>query len=303
MQKPYRAKRVVGKLLLESMEILQFACKVMTDEGEVATFCWPDFPMLDSKGQLSVAALLSVDVHLKSKEMVRAVLDGRVLTPDEAIILIWFHTIFAGHVKLHALANWAVNDVIFDEPFLRRNSIVTVMYNYFGRSTFPRLASYWYKYGVSTNDFSNIGVVIDHGIAQGVAYHGKTRHLQEHSEIADFVIKVRNSFLNIFGQYRKQFKGVDGEAMFVGTVLHSLDHTLMGWNLEDPLWLDVNSPDFGLMAEVGRFVRVGFVPDLPGLLFEKRFKDAPHDFYQAVYRHAVKINKRLADNMDTCIIK
>ena len=31
--------------------------------------------------------------------------------------------------------------------------------------------------------------------------------------------------------------------MFVGTILHSLDHTLMGWNLEDPLWLDVESDE------------------------------------------------------------
>lgn len=87
------------------------------------------------------------------------------------------------------------------------------------------------------------------------------------------------------------------------SILHSLDHMLMGWNLEDPLWLDVDSPDFGLMAEVGRFVRVGFVPDIPGLMFQKRYKDAPHPFYQGVYRHAAKINRRFADNMDTCIVK
>jgi len=177
------------------------------------------------------------------------------------------------------------------------------MYNHFGKSTFPRLAAFWARYGVSKYDFSNIGSVFDFGLATGVAYHGKTRQLQQHSELADFVIKVRNSFLNAFQEHKNDLKGIDGEAMFIGTILHSLDHTLMEWNLEDPLWLDVDSPDFGLMAEVGRFVRVGFVPDLPGLLFEKRFKDAPHKFYRTVYAHAARINRRFADHMDTCIIK
>ena len=41
----------------------------------------------------------------------------------------------------------------------------------------------------------------------------------------------------------------------------------MDWNLKDPLWLNVNDPRFGEMAEVGRVVKVGFVPDLPGLYF------------------------------------
>merc|ERR1712226_568747 len=237
-------------------EVLQFACKIMTEEGEVASFCWPDFPMLDMKGNLVVASLLTIDINLDSKEMLQASLDGKSLTPEEASILVWFHTISAGHVKLHALANWGINDFCVDIPFVRRNSIITVMYNHFGKSTFPRLAAFWARYGVSKYDFSNIGSVFDFGLAKGVAYHGKTRQLQQHSELANFVIKVRNSFLNAFQENRNELKGIDGEAMFIGTILHSLDHTLMEWNLEDPLWLDVDSSDFGLMAELGRFVRV-----------------------------------------------
>lgn len=91
--------------------------------------------------------------------------------------------------------------------------------------------------------------------------------------------------------------------MFVGTVLHSLDHTLMEWNLPDPLWLDVDDPKFGKMAEMGRVVRVGFVQDVPFLYFNKRFKGSNHPFYKEVYEKAAKVDKKLADHMDTCIIK
>ena len=220
----------------------------------------------------------------------------------QALILIWFDTIFATHVKLHAYANWATN-VNAPMKFQQRNSVITIMYNYFGYDVFPRLAALWRDIGAAKHDFTQITKVIDHGISCGVSAHPRISELMPHSQLASFIIKLRNFFLNLYNDYKAEFLAMDGEAMFIGTILHSLDHTLMAWNLLDPLWLDVDDPKFGVCAEVGRFVRVGFVDDLPFIAFSKRYKDAPHPFYQAVYRHAVSLNKRLADNMDTCIIK
>jgi len=140
-------------------------------------------------------------------------------------------------------------------------------------------------------------------VKAGVGFHGNIDKLAKFSEVVDFSIKVRNKFINKFAEHKEDFPGIEGEALFIGTVLHSLDHTLMDWNLEDALWLDVEHPDFGMIAEFGRFVKVGFVSDLPGLFFEKRFKDAPHPFYQSVYRHALRINRKLANHMDTCVVK
>ena len=57
------------------------------------------------------------------------------------------------------------------------------------------------------------------------------------------------------------------------------------------------------MAEMGRIVRAGFVQDIPLVYFEKRFKGSKHPFYKSVYEKAAKIDKKLADNMDTCIVK
>jgi hypothetical protein len=75
--------------------------------------------------------------------------------------------------------------------------------------------------------------------------------------------------------------------------------------MEDALWLldPKISPEFRVMAELGRFVRAGFVDDLPGLVFTKRYKTAPSAFCQEIYKAAAKLNTKLADNMDTCIIK
>ena len=101
----------------------------------------------------------------------------------------------------------------------------------------------------------------------------------------------------------KEFPGVQGEALFTGTVLHSLDHLYAELAIEDELWLDINDARFGVMAQICRIVRAGFVSDLPCLTFHKSFKNSGHPFYEAVYEKAAKIDKYLADNMDTCIIK
>jgi hypothetical protein len=71
----------------------------------------------------------------------------------------------------------------------------------------------------------------------------------------------------------------------------------MDWNLNDALFLDTEDKRFGKMAEMGQVVKAGFVSDLKGIYFHKRFKNSGHPFFDAVYEKAAKIDKLLADNM------
>ncbi|EJK59055.1 hypothetical protein THAOC_20773 [Thalassiosira oceanica] len=91
--------------------------------------------------------------------------------------------------------------------------------------------------------------VFAHGIKDNIWAHPNIDELIPHSELVKFVIQIRSVFLSEFAKYGSEFPGVHGEAMFVGTILHSLDHTCMDWNLEDPLWLDTEDPKFGIMAD------------------------------------------------------
>mmetsp|Transcript_73354 Transcript_73354/g.237257 ORF Transcript_73354/g.237257 Transcript_73354/m.237257 type:complete len:195 (-) Transcript_73354:119-703(-) len=187
---------------------------------------------------------------------------------------------------------------------VKRFSRITIIYNYFGNAIFPRLTQRWLGWGWCRSNWQGISAVFAHSENQGIPEHTAIYQLQQHSEVVDFVVRVRNHFLNSFAACKKDiFPGVDGEALFAGTVLHSLDHTLMEWNLEDALWLDVESERFGVMAELGRFVRAGFVEDLPLLMLRRHCHDSPIKFFKEVYRFARAINPKLADHMDTCIIK
>ncbi|CAK0809288.1 unnamed protein product [Prorocentrum cordatum] len=304
--KPYDPRKVVARMLLETTEIINFLGVAINEQDpskpRIASFIWPKFPILDACGDFDDSKTLYVEVDLEQKSMVSAEFDRQHLTAEEAMTLVWFHLIFANHVKIHALANWGTN-VHSHDPCLRRNSVATVAYNYFGYTVFPILSHVACLAGVISFPCTALTKVFDAGVTTGVPFHANVRELQRDSTMCNFVIKVRHGFMKIFEKHKAAMGGMDGEALFAGTVLHSLDHTMSAIILEDPLWLDVGSDKFGHMAEIGRFVRAGFVDDIKGVYFNRRMKNLKHPFYKDVYNFAKKVNAFLADNMDTCIIK
>ena len=277
--------------------------------GNIAGFFFPDFPYVDNDCNYRVAKLFAVNIDLDTKKFVKARMDNVDITASQSLILLYFTLFATQHVKIHAMANWGINDdqsLKEINPFLQRNSIVTAIYNYFGYNSFSTFMQTWQNQGLLSGNWSEKNSLVkcfNHGLKEGVAEHGQIKDLMRYSRFVNFSVKVRAIFINEFAKHKHLFPGVDGEAFFVGTVLHSLDHTLAEWNLADPLWLDVNDPKFGHMAELGRIACVGFCGDVPFLYFNKRFSGSDHPFYKKVYDRAAKIDKSLADNMDTCIIK
>ncbi|CAK0856452.1 unnamed protein product [Prorocentrum cordatum] len=304
--KPCDPRTVVARLLLETTEIINFLGIASNEQNpskpRIASFIWPNLPILDARGDFDDSKTLYIKVDLERKSMVSAEFDRQHLTAEEAMTLVWFHAIIVNHVKIHALANWGTN-VHSHDPFLRCSSVTTVAYNYFGYTVFPILSHLACLAGVISFPCTALSKVFEAGLTTGVPFHANVRELQRDSTICNFVIKVRHGFMKIFEKHRAAMGGMDGEALFAGTVLHSVDHTVGVIILEDPLWLDVGSDKFGYMAEIGRYVRAGFVEDIKGVYFNRRMKNSKHPFYKDVYRCAERVNAFLADSMDTCIIK
>lgn len=308
--KPFDIEELVAKLCLEQTQAIHFYAKTKpdSDRGNIAGFFFANFPYVDNNSKYQVADLFAVDIDLDTKRFVKAKMDDQDLSASETLILLWYNTIAAQHVKLHAFANWGLNlndEIKETNPFLHQNSVVTAIYNFFGYSCFRNFMEGWEKQGLLAEGWDPDALIdsFNHGIRENIWQHSNIEALVPYSRFVKFVVNVRGIFFSEFAKHKESFPGVHGEAMFVGTILHSLDHTLMDWNLEDPLWLDVNDPKFGKMAQLGRIVKVGFVSDVPCLYFQKRFKGSGHPFYDAVYRKAAKIDKEFADHMDTCIIK
>ena len=302
---PHDPRRTAAKLIIESFRAMHYASQRLVDGKRVATFLWHELPLLGARAELRVHSMFRCEVDLDERAMLRATLDERELTPSEAVVVLYFITISSDHVKIHALGNWACNDEQTLDPFLRRMSIVSVCYNYFGSTVFRFIAKFYNVAGLLTHDFRDLQEVFDIAVQQGVGAHAGVVELAADSEVVSFTIRLRNFFLNRFAEMRDQFPAVDGEALFASTVVHSIDHQLAIWNLPDPLWLEVEAvaDEFKPMAEMGRLVRVGFVPALPCLLFKSRYRHSPHPFYHEIYRKAAKLNRRFADEMDACIVR
>jgi len=96
-------------------------------------------------------------------------LDHRKLTPQEAFIFLNFNIVSHAHIKTHSAANWGVNPRSAD-PFLRWISVVTVLYNYFGATTFTQVTDFWMKIGILRYDFSVLQVFIQLGCDEGPTF-------------------------------------------------------------------------------------------------------------------------------------
>lgn len=279
------------------------------------TFSWRNLPYLNSEGQYVVAKRFDVEIDLEAKRYIYAELDGKRLSAADTLTLLWFITISSAHVQEHAFGNWAVNIECGEgkkevHPYLRTIGAITAYYNWLGHSVFMRQAqqSLFAMSGcIPSKYFDGIPLVWDAALAQGVPSHMQLDELAPHSELVSFVIALRSKvFLRCFQRHAACFPGVDSEALFVGTVLHSLDHTTMEWNIADPLWIGLGgSAQFEALAAVGRYIRVGFVADLPALTVAVRYRDAPMQFFRDVYRGAMRLEhgQVFAPYMDTCIVK
>lgn len=150
-------------------------------------FFFADFPYVDNDCRFQIANLFAVDIDLDTKRFVKAKLADELLTVKEAVILLWFNTskatscdygalsfvfrkltshiitnpskVAAQHVKLHAMANWGTTNVDDSldsvNSFLRQNSVVTTMYNFFGYTSFSGFLSIWAKQGLLSNGWAD----------------------------------------------------------------------------------------------------------------------------------------------------
>ncbi|GFH47167.1 hypothetical protein CTEN210_03642 [Chaetoceros tenuissimus] len=258
------ADDLAAKLVLESAISIHYQGKKTDENGDlIATFAFPDFPMVMKDGSFHVADLFQVNVDLNKKKMVSSFLDDKELNASETSILLFYYTISAFHVKLHSYANWGLNlgaEQKKKNPIPFRSAMVTVIYNYFGYTSFATFFPFWKMIGVLSKNFEEgwIGS-INHGVGWNSTCHPDIYDLMPYSEFINFFCKLKPFFMNEFSKVKdKYFPNCYGDALFYGSIMHSVDHCRMDWNIEDPLWLDADHPEFGLMAEIGRIVKVGF---------------------------------------------
>lgn len=296
-------------ILLELPTAINYQGRQASDRN-IAIFMWPWITIATTEGASMKVNNLIVRLSLDTKRVVRATLDDVELSMKQCVTLLQWVEVAFEHPKIHALSNWGVKSVERqqEQPDIHSwSSIVTIGYNYFGHTGFARADPLFRFFGhLSPGNTASLATrTFKDAMEQRIAEHGAIVDLVPHSRLVRFIFHLRPYFLKQFDKYKHShlFEGCDGEALFAGTVIHSIDHFCNKKIVKDALWLDVDCPKFGYMAEITRIALVGFTSDLPLLPFQRRFKYTKHPFYQAVYRKAASIDEEYADQMDTCIVK
>jgi hypothetical protein len=260
-------------------------------------------PILVYEKEAKVHQMLRVRIDLVNRKFIDATLDGESLTAKDTSTLVSFILVTSHHVKIHAYANWGI-DPYSTNPTLRWLSTVTAAYNRYGYDAFPKVVNLLRRLGFLPEPTRNVVNVIEHGLQHGVRYHPDLIALNRYSDFVHFIYGIRGHFLNQFAEVRKEnFPHINGEAYFVGTVIHSLDHTQYVRIWQDSTWAAYDDPAFKHMAAMHGIIASGFSGDLPFVMFDYRFKDLKIPFFQKVYRHACQIDPYFANFMDATIIK
>ncbi len=312
--------------------VAQHGDVVFEIEGNlVAEFVVDKFPLITDNQKVYEDKWV-VHLDLDAKRSIGGCIGDRKLSPADLYVFQCFY-LLSSHVVVHSLANWGLNPYA-PHWWIRRMAVVTILYNNLGftgaRLVYDNAREYipgampfptqgaWEPAGSPLpgpgyeDDHASPGdalqEVFRQNVKHGLSKHGQIRQLMPYSKIVDFIVKVRNFFLNQFEEYRSEFPAIDAEGMFAGTIIHGIDHanlydvsSMRAPGREQSIRSDTG--DFRLMEEIARITIAGLVSDLPGIGFAHQYRDSPHPFYQKVYAFAKKINKTYADRMDACIIK
>eukprot|EP00035_Acanthoeca_spectabilis_P014446 m.276285 g.276285 ORF g.276285 m.276285 type:complete len:221 (-) comp16141_c0_seq2:132-794(-) len=218
--------------------------------------------------------------------------------------IVSFFAMIQSHGVVHAYANWGVNVEPEVDSFVRRMGILTVVYNHLGFAIFRETAWLFYPLGLVKHFYRTSIVQLLHlGMKNKVRSHHDLALLDQHSKLVHFVLRLRPVFISEFVKEKDaMFPGIDGEALFIGTVIHALDHATFERALADALWLDTTHPRFGEMARLCAVLRVGFLEELPCLLTKIKLCDGPR-FYRRIFDAAMLIDGQLAGDLDACIAR
>jgi len=251
-------------------------------------------------GKVEVGTLEMV-ADMDSETMGGFKFNGREISAYGAFLLSANLSSMQTHPVVHAYANWGLNPELESNWWIRRMGLITVKYNNIGIMAYPWLIECLNQMGITTvsKKTTKLQLHINHNVPP----HHDLQGLRERHTFSKFLIDVRRYFLVKFEKYAKDFAGIDGEALFIGTVMHSIDHRQAVYN-SVPILIPMDGhvdPEWQLDHE-NALIALNMSGAKPHYRpYENRYSHAPHPFYREVYEFARTIDQTLADMMEACI--
>ncbi|CAE7726724.1 unnamed protein product [Symbiodinium sp. CCMP2456] len=297
-------RKTCAELLLETSLAIYFQEQRVGGDGrKVAHFKIPSVPHLTGDNFRTIQHEdLSLELDLGERLLCSARYGDQQIRPDETMVLLNLAVSIMLHPMLHAFANWSTTPESPD-AYTRRNSIVTVLFNYYGIKAFAHWCDFLCYLGLGKVSGQTFATTVRSGMRQHVPPHAQVSLLMPHSRLVNFTVCVRSFFLRKFQKYQEQFPGIDGEALFLATVLHPLEHFNLV-TLQSAYDMVCANPAFEGDLQLVRSAII-ITSDklwLSHLLYDFSFQSSSQELFKETYKHAVLIDEELANEMECCAL-
>jgi bacterioferritin-associated ferredoxin len=241
---------------------------------------------IEVPGEILPVSMLELQVDLNARRALVCRVNGdSVGVGNDALCFLYLALSGYHHTVLHAYSNWAAMPH-HDDPHVRRGAMWTLATN----------AVALYTGRVCQHDPRSMERVLKYNGRRGMARHGSGKYLQEvsqHSRFANFVLKARRVFIETMVEEGLE---IDVEALFLMTVVHSLDHYMAGLCV-DPHDL-VRSDSDHRAAQV---VRLIFSEPLEPVLVNTRLSAVKDGWPKILFTRLAVIDADLASRVDVGI--
>lgn len=269
-------------------------------DGNVLRYEIPGVTHIDAKTGRVTAGTLALKIDITEKSVFDIVYKDTPISVQACAVLVF--NCFAGHTHpvIHSCANWGINPDCPDW-FIRRMSVISVKYNHMGLHGWPLAVTLFKRIGLLETPLGNDQTRLTCHMNHNVPNHAHLREFRNVSQYSSFILDVHRHFLLKFEEYAQDFPGIDGEALFVGTVLHAIDHCQAAKIMGQPLLEMGGEPQYAADHEWAVFTVHTVVDRPPGRPFECRMSHAPHPLFKETYKYGAKRDKELAGYMECCI--
>jgi len=279
--------REIAELCLETSLCLGMIAKRRNEQGQIlGVFRFTDWlcpASLNDGSEIAAVETLELIVDLKSRIAISCCVNGEELGATRNA-LCWVYLALSAyqHTMVHAYANWAA-DPQHKDRYVRRAARWTLSTN----------AVAIYSGNAFQRDARSFQQVARYNGAKSMFRHGNGAMMDaiaEHSQFARFVLDARVAFMEVMG--RKKIN-VDLEALFLMTVVHSLDHHMAAVCV-DPIDLVPEDTNF----HPAQNVRVLFSEPLEPMGLNMRLRSFRHGWPCELYKALCLIDPDLAGCVD-----
>ena len=231
-----KAEEKLYNLIMETTLVTWLRLDKGEDDSLLGVFNVPGTFHAFPGGKHWKSSRLYIEINISRRRVLKTFYDNQSISYPDAVSLTFLALVGMTHPVIHSYANWGVNPDI-SNGFLRRMALCTLKYNSMGVNQFRTATASFKRLGLFKHITPKMLELVNHHGSYTVPKHNHQNWLmlRQQSEFVRFILDLRGVFMGEFAKHKQDFVGIDQEALFLGTVVHSVDHLQAGYGYNNSI--------------------------------------------------------------------